>query len=154
MSKKRNRNKHNKLSTKEPTKQKEYIALLVYGTLRKAGYNHEYFLADAVFSQKLIVSGVKLYEINMLPVAVLTNKNKNKLYAELYYIDKDNLKFIDTLEQGYKKVKISLAIRGYKSKQTAIMYVKTSEDVRKARPYRIKSGDWIEHEQAVQTCIM
>ena len=70
--------------------------------LRKEGYNNEYFLKDAIFSQKLIVSGVKLYEINMLPVAVLNKKNKNKIYAELYYVEKSNLenlaKSISTLK--------------------------------------------------------
>ncbi|MBW6469640.1 MAG: gamma-glutamylcyclotransferase [Methanosarcinaceae archaeon] len=136
------------LENKDVTKTiNDYDLLFVYGTLRKSGSLHKLYLTDAIYSTTIKLSGVKLYESQLLPVAVLTKKDKHKIKGELYYVLKTDMLSIDRLESSYRKVKLTVAISGYSEKQEVIMYVKKTTEIINLQPYRIKSGDWILHQK-------
>lgn len=131
---------------KASEKKKPFKLLFVYGTLRDGCPLNKTYLKDAIYSSRLTLSGVKLYELEYLPVAVLTNKNKYKIVGDLYYLSEEDIEYIDRLEVNYHKVKLSIAVEGCRQELDIIMYVKKASELVGYYPIRIKSGDWVKYE--------
>lgn len=85
------------------------MKLFVYGTLKKGSRNHHY-LRNNDFLGKGITEERYKYNNEGLPKVIKTGNNK-KIKGELYRVNKDKLKLIDTLESHpliYKREKINI----------------------------------------------
>jgi len=80
---------------------KNYV--FVYGTLKK-NYNNHVYILNSDFIDNGIIKGYALY-VYLLPYAIKTNNKKDFIKGELYKVNDYDLKILDSLENGYKKIK-------------------------------------------------
>ena len=97
--------------------------IFVYGTLKKNGSLHEYYLSDAKFIKIDHVNG-DLYKLYSLPYLFFDKKSKNKVPGEVYDVNErvfnemkameefSGYETIDVTTVGGKKVKVFTADKG------------------------------------------
>lgn len=81
--------------------------LFVYGTLKKGGSLHDYYLSDSEFVKKDFVRG-ELYAHFGLPFLVLGKNRTSKVPGEIYKVDEKVFNEVKEMEEGakYKTVKV------------------------------------------------
>lgn len=84
------------------------VRIFVYGTLKKGGELHNYYLEGAEFVGTDNVSG-ELYAIGSLPYLFLYEKGETKVPGEVYDVKMDVFELIKEMEEGagYKTVELS-----------------------------------------------
>lgn len=118
--------------------------LAVYGTLLRDLGNH-HFIKDQEFFANDSITGIKMYGYAFgFPACVQTDDDADKVYVEIYDVDKEALERVDQLEghpNWYKRTAVLTD-----SFIECEIYLMQKEDVGERRP--IPSGCWRSHIEA------
>jgi gamma-glutamylcyclotransferase (GGCT)/AIG2-like uncharacterized protein YtfP len=85
------------------------IKLFVYGTLKRGGMLHDYYLGKSEFVKKDFVRG-ELYALYGLPFLVVGKNRTSKVPGEVYNVSDEVFDEIKKMEEdaGYKTVEVSI----------------------------------------------
>ena len=72
--------------------------VFVYGTLMKGHGNHGHYLSQSEFQGKGEITGYALYAVSSFPGIV--SEHGEKVKCEVYVVDRDTLKRLDSHEIG------------------------------------------------------
>ncbi len=100
--------------------------VVVYGTLMKNCYNHDYFFKDQKHLGQAVLPGYELYNLGSFPGIV--PDNQERVMGELYEIDHPVLRQLDRLEgNGYLYIRHSTQVQQHDTAIEAEVYVWNGE---------------------------
>lgn len=131
--------KVDKKGPQEPQEQPT-VFIFIYGTLMKGQSNHQFMIEqDARYIKELELEGFLLYDIEGLPMAVISDDPLEKIIGELYEIPEANLEAFDQLE-GHPWFYERQTIDDLVDYEEAFIYL-GSEDLVKGCT-EVPSGSW------------
>ena len=82
--------------------------MFVYGTLKRNGSLHDFYLNDAKFIKSDHVNG-ELYRLYSLPYLVFDEKSKKKVPGEVYNVSEKIFNLIKEMEEisGYRTIDVT-----------------------------------------------
>src|SRR5690554_8044142 len=128
--------------TNNQASQQEKNYVLVYGTLRKGGYNHG-LMGEAEILANLKLTGFSMVSLGSYPAVYMNNQADKAIHAELYLVDETTFARLDQLE-GYpdfynrSQIEVKLA-NGQPIK--AWIYHMSQEELSDKEP--VEEGDWL-----------
>ena len=128
--------------TNNQASQQEKNYVLVYGTLRKGGYNHG-LMGEAEILANLKLTGFSMVSLGSYPAVYMNNQAEKAIHAELNLVDEATFARLDQLEgypDFYNRSQIEVKLTSGKQVK-AWIYHMSQEELSDKEP--VEEGDWL-----------